>query len=147
MAEGITILTQAANKPYYEKIATMPHTINPDRLAKSPKAPMIETVVEKKVLTDDTRTIEIYHVPTDHASTMLVGYLPKEKILYEVDVFNAPAANAPAPTAINPATTQFYDQLVKMKLDVNQVLPGHGPGATTIAALKAAAGKSGAAAN
>jgi len=144
MSQGLTILTQAANKPYYEKIATMPHTIAPDALSKAAKPPVIEAVLEKKVITDNTRTLEIYHVPSMHASTMLVGYLPKEKILYEVDVFNAPAANAPAPTAanVNPATAEFYKALATLKLTPEQILPGHGPGATTMAQLKAFAGNS-----
>jgi len=143
MAEGITIITQAANKPYYEQIAKMPHTINPDMLAKSPKAPVIEAVVDKRVLTDATQTLEIYRLPTNHTSTMLVGYLPKAKILFEVDVFNAPAANAPAVQAAqaNPVTAAFYDQLQTLKLDVNQILPGHGPRMVTINDLRAAIGR------
>ena len=143
MAEGITIITQAENKSYYEKIAAMPHTITPDRLAKSPKKPVIETVADKRVLTDGTRTLELYRLTgSPHTDTMLIGYLPKEKILYEVDVFTPAAANAPAPTAFNPTTVAFYNWLQTMKLDVDQILPGHGPRIVTMKDLQSAAGKS-----
>jgi glyoxylase-like metal-dependent hydrolase (beta-lactamase superfamily II) len=146
MAEGITIITAAANKPYYEQIAKSPHTIVPDLLAKTPKIPTVEAVAAKRVLTDATQTLEIYPLPTDHSSTMLVGYIPKAKILYEVDVFNAPAANAPAVQAAqaNPVTVAFYNQIQTMKLDVNQILAGHGPRIVTMNDLRAAIGKSGA---
>jgi glyoxylase-like metal-dependent hydrolase (beta-lactamase superfamily II) len=126
MAEGITIITQAGNKAYYEKVATMPHTISPDRQSRSPKKPVIETVAEKRVLTDGKQILELYHVPTVHTDTMLVGYLPKAKILIEADLWNPPAANAPAQTAVNPVTTAFFDSIHGLRLDVSQVAGLHG---------------------
>ena len=143
MAEGLTIITQAANKPYYEKVAVAPHTLGPDLLSKTPKAPAIETVLEKRVITDGTQTLEIYRMPTDHTSTMLVGYIPKAKILYEVDLFNGPAAGAapPAPAPVNPATLDFYNRLQTMKLDVDQILAGHGGRIATMKDLQAAVGR------
>jgi glyoxylase-like metal-dependent hydrolase (beta-lactamase superfamily II) len=139
MAEGITIITQAENKGYYEKIAAMPHTVVPDRLARSPKKPVIETVAEKRVLTDGTQTLELYHVPTVHTSTMLVGYLPKAKILIEADLWYPPAANAP-PAPVNPVATAFFDTIQRLKLDVNQVAGLHGRLAT-VKEFQTAAGK------
>src|SRR4029077_14729449 len=52
VAEGATILTQAENKPYYEKVLAAPHTVTPDQLAKAPKKAVIEAVADKRVLTD-----------------------------------------------------------------------------------------------
>jgi glyoxylase-like metal-dependent hydrolase (beta-lactamase superfamily II) len=135
MAEGITIITQAANKPYYEQVAKMPHTVNPDMLAKTPKAAVVEGVAARRVISDATNTLEIHPLTTNHSATMLVGYLPKQKILFEVDMFNAPAANA-APGPVSPNTVAFYQTLQRMGLDIQQILPGHGPGATTLADLK-----------
>jgi glyoxylase-like metal-dependent hydrolase (beta-lactamase superfamily II) len=144
MAEGITIITQAENKSYYEKtVATAPHTIVPDKLAQSPKKVTVEGVATKRVLTDGTRTMELYRLTGNpHTDTMLIGYLPKEKILMEVDVYTPAAANAPAPTAFNPTVVAFYDWVQTMKLDVNQILAGHGPRIATMKDLQTAAGKS-----
>jgi glyoxylase-like metal-dependent hydrolase (beta-lactamase superfamily II) len=140
MAEGYTIVTQAQNKGYYEKVvAASSHTINPDRLAKSPKKPAIETVGEKRVFTDGTQTLELYRLSTNHCDGMLVGYLPKAKILIEVDMFNAPAPNAPPPTAVSPVTRQLNDGIERLKLDVQQIAALHGPRVATIAELQAAA--------
>jgi glyoxylase-like metal-dependent hydrolase (beta-lactamase superfamily II) len=138
MAEGYTIITQAQNKAYYERIAAMPHTISPDRLAKAPKKPMIEAVVDKRVLTDGSQTLELYRMSTDHADTMLVAFHPKSKTLFEVDMFNAPAPNAPSPAAVNPVTVQLYEGIQRLKLSVDQIAPGHGAGMAKMKDLEAA---------
>jgi glyoxylase-like metal-dependent hydrolase (beta-lactamase superfamily II) len=43
VAEGIPIITHESHRKYYEEqIFKNPHTLNPDRLARMPRAPMIE---------------------------------------------------------------------------------------------------------
>ena len=142
MAEGATIVTQASNKLYYERLAAMPHTISPDRLAKSPKRPVVEGVMDKRVFSDETQTLELHRLSTDHCDTMLVGYLPKAKILIEADLWNPPAANAPPPVAVNPVTVQLVDGVKRLNLDVQQIAGLHGRLAT-IRELLAAAGQPG----
>src|SRR6266853_5073427 len=139
MADGYTVVTQAANKPYYERVAAMPHTVVPDRLAKAAKKPVVEGVVDKRVFTDDTNTLELYRLSTDHCDTMLVAYLPKAKILVEADMWNPPAANAPPPVAVSPVTVQLVDGIKKLNLDVQQIAGLHGRLAT-IQELRTAAG-------
>jgi len=139
MAEGYTIVTQASNKLYYEKIAAMPHTIAPDRLSKAAKKPVVEGVLDKRVFTDDTQTLELYRLSTDHCDTMLVAYLPKAKLLVEADMWNPPAANAPPPVAVNPVTVQLVEGIKKLNLDVQQIAGLHGRLAT-VQELRTAAG-------
>jgi hypothetical protein len=103
-----------------------PHTLNPDRLAKSGKKPVFEPVAEKRTITDGARTLELYRLQgSNHADSMLIGYLPKEKVLIEADVFNPPAANAP-PGAVVRETVNLSDNLKRLKLDVQQITPLHG---------------------
>jgi hypothetical protein len=140
VAEGATILTSTDNKPYYEKVWAMPHTLSPDRLAKAPKKPVIEAVADKRVLTDGTQTLELYRLQgSNHTDTMLLGYLPKQKVLIEADVYNPAAANAPAapPTKEN---INLNDNLKRLKLDVQQITPLHGR-LVTIADLKKVVGE------
>jgi glyoxylase-like metal-dependent hydrolase (beta-lactamase superfamily II) len=140
VAEGATILTDTANKPYYEKVWAMPHTLNPDRLAKTPKKPVIEAVGDKRVLSDGTQTLELYHLQgSNHTDTMLIGYLPKQKVLIEADVYNPAPANAPAlpPTKEN---VNLNDNIKRLKLDVQQITPLHGR-LVTIADLKKVIGE------
>jgi glyoxylase-like metal-dependent hydrolase (beta-lactamase superfamily II) len=139
IAEGYTVVTQASNKLYYERIASMPHTIVPDRLAKAQKKPVIEGVVDKRVFTDDTNTLELYRLSTDHDDTMLVAYLPKAKLLVEADMWNPAAANAPPPVAVNPVTVQLVDGIKKLGIDVQQIAGLHGRLAT-VQELRTAAG-------
>jgi glyoxylase-like metal-dependent hydrolase (beta-lactamase superfamily II) len=139
MAEGYTVVTQTNNTLYYERIAAMPHTLSPDRLSKSPKKPVIEGVVDKRVFSDETNTLELYRLSTDHNDSMLVAYLPKGKILVEADMWNPPAANAPPPPAVSPVVVQLVDGIKKLNLDVQQIAGLHGRLAT-IQELRTAAG-------
>jgi glyoxylase-like metal-dependent hydrolase (beta-lactamase superfamily II) len=139
MAEGYTVVTQSSNKLYYEKIAAMPHTIVPDRLAKAGKKPVVEAVLDKRVFTDDTNTLELYRLSTDHCDSMLVAYLPKAKLLVEADLWNPPAANAPLPVAVNPVIVQLVDGIKKLNIDVQQIAGLHGRLAT-VQELRTAAG-------
>ncbi len=94
VAEGATIVTYQTNKAYYEKIFKDPHTLVPDKLSQMKPQPKvkIETVGEKKVMTDGEHTIELYHLEgSTHSDDMLIVYLPKQKVLIEADEFNVGA--------------------------------------------------------
>src|SRR5262245_332787 len=127
VAEGAIIITHDVNKGFLEQSLAAPRTVQPDTLAKSGKKPMVEGVKDKRVLSDDTRTIELYHIPGNvHADGLLMAYLPKEKLLVEADVFTPPAPNTPPPAQPNPAQVNLHDNIVGLKLDVDQILPLHG---------------------
>jgi glyoxylase-like metal-dependent hydrolase (beta-lactamase superfamily II) len=129
VAEGATIVTHEAHKAYYEKIWSNPHTLNPDRLAMSPRKPSFETVSEKKVMTDGNHVIELYHLQgSGHNQGLLVAYLPKERILIEADAFNPPAdKNAPVPRPLSPYNLNLAENLKRLKLDPQRLIPIHYP--------------------
>jgi len=136
--EGATIVTHQDNKPYYQKAWDAPHTINPDKLAQSKKTATFETFGDKHVLTDGSRTIEIYKIAGGgHNDAFAMVYLPKEKILIEGDAYTPLAANAPPPAAANPFAVNLDENITRLKLDVKQIAPLHGPGVATMADLKA----------
>jgi glyoxylase-like metal-dependent hydrolase (beta-lactamase superfamily II) len=140
VAEGATILTAAENKAYYEKLWAMPHTLIPDRLAKAPKKPVIEAVADKRVLTDVTRTLELYRLQgSNHADTMLIGYLPKEKVLIEADVYNPAPPNA-TPGPVVKESVNLYENIKRLNLEVQQITPLHGR-LVTISDLRKAIGQ------
>jgi len=112
-AQGATLITEAENQPYYEKIW-------------APEKPAIEAVTGKRVLTDGTRTLELHHLQgSNHAAAMLVGYLPKEKVLIEADVYNPAAADAPSGPVVK-ESVNLYDNIKRLKLDVRRIAPLHG---------------------
>ncbi len=137
-AEGATILTYQMNKPYYEKTFALPRTLAPDRLLQSKKRAVIEAVGEKRVLTDGTHTIELYHVPNNHNEGMLIAYLPKDKMVVEADLYTPGAVGAAPPNPPSPYTVELLDYLNKMKLDYDKVVGLHGRMATKEELLKAA---------
>jgi glyoxylase-like metal-dependent hydrolase (beta-lactamase superfamily II) len=145
--EGATIVTGETNKGLIERLATTPHTIRPDRLAASKKAVKVQAVGLKDTLTDGTRTIEL-HTLTNylHAGGMLVVYLPKEKILAEADAYTPPAQ--PTATIAAPAVryaAMLYDNIQRLKLDVQTIAPMHGARTSDMAELAKNAGRAGAA--
>jgi glyoxylase-like metal-dependent hydrolase (beta-lactamase superfamily II) len=86
VAEGATIITQANNKEFFERALNTPRTLLDDVLAKNPKKVKVETVDEKRVYTDGTRTVEMYHIyPAPHSNGLIVAYIPKEKVLFQGD--------------------------------------------------------------
>ena len=126
VAEGLTIVTHEANKALYEDIAARKHSIVQDALAKSPKPVQIQTVKDKHVLMDATRSVEIYHIAGNpHADTLLMIYFPAERILVQGDMFSPPAAGAAPPPGF-PFVPNTMENIDKAKLRVDTLLPIHG---------------------
>ena len=121
VAEGTTIITQQNNAAFLDKALNTPRTLLDDPLATSPKKASIEAVSEKKVYSDGTRTVEMYHVaPVPHSNGLLIAYIPKEKILFQGD-FSLPAAGQPA----NDHVKALVPILDKLKLDFDRYINVH----------------------
>jgi hypothetical protein len=82
---------------------------------------------DKRVLSDETRTVELYHLKGNaHHDGLIIAYLPKEKFLVEADAYTPVALNAPQPAQPNPFSVQLNDSIEGLKLAVDQLLPLHG---------------------
>jgi glyoxylase-like metal-dependent hydrolase (beta-lactamase superfamily II) len=96
VAEGATIITQKNNVTFLDRGLNTPRTLLNDTLAKNPKKAVVEAVDEKKVYTDGTHRVEMYHIyPAPHSNGLIVAYLPKEKVLFQGD-FSLPNAGEQA---------------------------------------------------
>jgi glyoxylase-like metal-dependent hydrolase (beta-lactamase superfamily II) len=138
--EGITVVTHEVNRAFYEKALATPATVRPDHMTKSGRTPTVEGVRDRRVLTDGTRTVEIHHIAGNaHDDGLLMVYLPKEKLLSEADVFTPPAAGTPPPMPPSPFTVNLIDNLKRLNLAVDRLLPLHGR-IVPIADLHTAAG-------
>ena len=153
LSQGTTIVTHESNKQYYLDILfhPSPRTLQPDRMALynpmywiSRRPPPIETVegeprsTAKYVVTDGARILEIDKVQDvayelgdrsyaqgNHSLDMLIAYLPKEKILFNADLYSPPAEGAP-PAPPTPGMRTLQQNIRKLKLDVAQHAPAHG---------------------
>ena len=145
MNEGATIVTYHSNKAFLERVAKTQHTINPDLLSASKKGAKIQTIGDKYVITDGSRTIELYRLLNyEHTGDMLVLYLPKEKLLAEPDAFTPPPqAGTPLVRTAIPYAKALYDNIQRLKLDVKVICPLHGNRTTDVAEVAKAAGVTG----
>jgi len=121
VAEGATIITQKNNEKFLGDALNTPRTLLDDVLAKNPKKAKIEAVGEKKVYSDGTRTVEIYHVaPVPHSNGLMIAYIPKEKVLFQGD-FSLPAPGEPG----NDHVKALVPILEKLNLDFDRYINVH----------------------
>jgi glyoxylase-like metal-dependent hydrolase (beta-lactamase superfamily II) len=146
VAEGITIVTPEVNRDVLMTALSAPRTLAPDSMSKSGKKPLIEGFKgDKRVFQDSTRTFEVHVIKgLPHADGLVIGYLPKEKILVYADMFNLPPASNPIPDPPVVGTGVFLDNLERLKLDVDRVMSIHSLNPdrlTTVAEMKASLGR------
>ena len=126
-AEGVTVITHESSRAFLEQALAAPATMTPDRQAKAGRKSLVEGVRDRRTLTDGTRTVEIYHIAgSTHCDGLLMVYLPKERLLVEADVYTPGPPNAPPPTEVNPLSVNLAENITRLGLGVDQVLPLHG---------------------
>jgi glyoxylase-like metal-dependent hydrolase (beta-lactamase superfamily II) len=106
-AEDVLIVTQEQNFDFYEALATAlhPQVVEPDALARAPRQVHYVRVQDRRTITDGRRQLQLFHVKDQqHATDMLMVFLPSEGILIQADLFEPPApGSSPAPTPRNMA--------------------------------------------
>jgi glyoxylase-like metal-dependent hydrolase (beta-lactamase superfamily II) len=126
VAEGITVITHESNKAFFEKVWARARTL--EDTAPTSNMPMIETVGDKRVLSDRTRTVELYHMPGHgHHTGQLIAYLPKERILMYGDGYNPPAGDEIRTPERGPEyAAQMVQRVQELKLNPERIAPVHG---------------------
>ena len=120
VSEGLTVITQQANAQFYQDAMARAHTIVPDALSKNPKPVKIEAVDQDLELKDATRTVNIYRIAgSPHATTLLMIYFPKERILVEADAYTPGAA-------VIPFAPNLLENITQRKLRIDRIVPLHG---------------------
>jgi glyoxylase-like metal-dependent hydrolase (beta-lactamase superfamily II) len=120
VAEGAIIITQKNNEEFLDKALNTPRTLMTDTLAKNPKKAKFETVAEKKVYSDGTRTVEMYHIyPAPHSNGLIIAYIPKEKVLFQGDFSVNPGEPA------NDHVKALVPVLEKLNLDYDRYINVH----------------------
>lgn len=144
VAHGAMVITHEGNRDFYDRVAfsPAPRTLQPDLLSMFPRRtglsqpPLIDTVPagagsgpgawQKFVVSDGKRAMELYPLQAlNHSGTMLMVYLPAERLLINADLYSPPAQGAPPP-APTPSMRTLHQHLQRLKLDVAQHVPIHG---------------------
>jgi hypothetical protein len=96
-------------------------------MSKSGRKPRVEGFTgDRRVFQDGTRTFEVHVIRgLPHADGLVVGYLPKERILVYADMFNLPPAAAPVPSPQVVGTRVVLENIERLQLDVDRILSGH----------------------
>ncbi len=141
VAEGATIVTQAANAAFFERALAQSNSVRPDRLAQSGRKALLRSVADRLDLGDPTRPIELHRIADSvHGESFLMVYLPREKLLIEADAYTPAAAGTPPPSPPNPNHLNLVDNIERLKLAVERILPLHGR-VVPVAELYTAAGR------
>ncbi len=127
VAEGATIIAQAQSKAYFERAFATRGKIAPDLLTKSGKKATVRPVKDRMTLSDGTRTVELYRIGNSiHADTFLMAYLPKERLLVEADAYTPIPPGAKPPATPNANNVNLIENIERLKLGVDRILPLHG---------------------
>jgi glyoxylase-like metal-dependent hydrolase (beta-lactamase superfamily II) len=126
ISQGLTIVTHQGNKDFYEKVLhPRRHFIQTDALSQNPKPLHLVSVRDRYVMRDSLRSIEIHPiVGNDHSGSMLVVYLPAERVLIQADLYNPPAPNAVNP--VFPFAANLVSNIQRLGLQVDRVVGIHG---------------------
>ncbi len=123
ISEGLTIMTHSGNYAFVTDLARQRHFIVGDALSSEPKRARVETVSTKRVISDRNRQVELHHVRGNpHSATMLMVYLPAEKLLVQADTYSPPIGSA-APAPSYPFAPNLVDNIDRLKLAVDRIVP------------------------
>ena len=120
IAEGMNVITHTGNREWVERMANRPHTLQPDTLTKNATRLVVETVDAEKEYSDPTMTVQLFHVAGNpHSDTMLMAYIPRERVLIEVDAYSP----GPGPHIY---AANLLENIRKRNLRVDRIVPLHG---------------------
>ncbi len=127
VAEGATLVTSQQARPFFEKVLANPNRIAPDAMEKSGRKASVIGVDGKRVFSDGVRTVEVHDIKDGvHANGFLMVYLPREKILIEADAFTPGPPNAAPPAQPNGNNVNLVENLDRLQMQVDTILPLHG---------------------
>ncbi|MDA1093259.1 MAG: MBL fold metallo-hydrolase [Acidobacteria bacterium] len=126
VSEGLTVVTHRTSQSFFEDIVARRHSVVEDALTRNPQPLKIEAVSsgEPYDITDGRRTLQIATIVDDpHSEGMLMAYLPREEILFEVDAFSSAAV-------ASPFAANLLKNIEDRSLRVTTIVPLHGEVAT-----------------
>ena len=127
VAEGATLVTSEQARPWFEQVLANPNSIRPDAMQTSGRRASVLGVSGERSYTDGDRTVRIYMIDDSvHARGFMMVWLPKERLLVEADAYTPAPANTPPPTVANLNNVNLADNIQRLRLDVDRILPLHG---------------------
>lgn len=142
-AEGAEVLVASQVRDYFDASMKAPHTLNPDTLARSPRAVPVTGVASSQRLTDGARTVALYNIKQSHSDGHLIVHVEDAKLLFVTDLYSpgllGPNPMSAAPGRLNQIAKDLLKSLSELQLDETKVtvfVGGHGGAAGTFAELR-----------
>jgi glyoxylase-like metal-dependent hydrolase (beta-lactamase superfamily II) len=122
MAAGATIVTTRGNREHFERLAAVQSTLRSDKLQIDPGKLDFQFVDKMDRIEGSARTVEVYRLDSlSHVDEMLVVYLPKERLVFQADLYSESVAP-------NASTHEFAEWLSSTKgLKVDRIAGVHAP--------------------
>lgn len=126
VAGGATLVTSAMAKPYFEKVFANGNRISPDRMARSGRTASIVGVSGKQVFSDGSRVVEVHEMRGSvHAQGFQLVWLPQERLLIQADAYTPGPPNSPPPPVPNANHVNLLQNIERLGLNVDRILPLH----------------------
>ena len=126
-SEGATLVTSEQARPWFERTMANPNNVSPDALAKSGRRVQVTGVNGQRNLGDAARPVEIFLIEDSvHAQGFMMVWLPKERLLIEADAYTPGAPNAAPPVPPNANNVNLLNNIERLKLNPERILPLHG---------------------
>lgn len=127
VAEGATLVTSERARGWFEQVLANPNSIRPDAMATSGRKAVLAGVAAERSFTDGERTLRVFMIEDSvHARGFMMVWLPRERLLIEADAFTPGPPNAPPPAQVNANNLNLVNNIERLKLDVDRILPLHG---------------------
>jgi glyoxylase-like metal-dependent hydrolase (beta-lactamase superfamily II) len=109
--DGAILVTTPGNVEFYRRLAQLQQTIAPDPYASAWQEPRIETFSGKHVISDGRQTLELHDLgPNAHSEELTIAYLPRQKVLWQSDLYFTPMTGDPVRAAM-PIGIEFARRL------------------------------------
>jgi glyoxylase-like metal-dependent hydrolase (beta-lactamase superfamily II) len=126
-SEGVTLVTSEQARPFFERAMNNPNTAAPDALARSGRKATVTGVPGRRTFSDATRTVDVHYIEGGpHAQGFMMVWLPRERLLVEADAFTPGAPGSPAPNPPNANNVNLAQNIDRLRLNVDRILPLHG---------------------
>ena len=81
----------------------------------------------ERTFTDGERTVRVSLIDDSvHARGFMMVWLPRERLLVQADAFTPGPPNAPPPAQANANHVNLVNNIRRLQLDVDRILPLHG---------------------
>lgn len=120
VAEGLTIITHRGNEAFLREIATRPHTLGQDALARAPRDVMFQLVDDQLTLRDATNEVQLFKANGNiHTGLLIYAWLPVDRTLIQADFYDVNWQQ-------HPWGDNFIENLKARNLNPARHVPIHG---------------------